>query len=76
MDATVPANDNPFRWTAVIRYRCDAGTNIVTYDFEEMADLDELVEQGPHWDTIIDITVTIARPSESAALTVEEAERL
>lgn len=71
------ANDNATRWTAVVRYRCEGATYTeVTHRFEEMAELDALVEQGPHWDTIISIVVRQTRPSERATLTVEEAARM
>lgn len=64
------------RWTAEVVYRTTNGPVGFTHDFEELEDLHQLVEAGPHWDTIIEIKVTLARPSEKADLTIEEAMKL
>ena len=70
------ANQEP-RWKAVILYRMDGGNFVdVEHLFEEIEELDTLIERGPHWDTLIRCTVTINRPSERKNLTVEEAQLL
>jgi hypothetical protein len=64
------------RWLAVIVYRTDAGLNPVAHDLEEIADLHELVERGPHWDTIDEIVIQRINHSTAASLTVEGAAKL
>lgn len=72
------ANDNSQpRWKAVILYRMDGGNFVdVEHLFEEIEDLDVLIERGPHWDTLIRCTVTLNCPAESKTLTLEEAAQL
>jgi len=70
------SNDNTSRWKAVILYRTLNGVVDVEHFFEEIADLDTIIERGPHWDTLIKCTVTLNRPSEDRALTVEKAATL
>ena len=61
------------RWIAKISYRTDSGINIETHEFEELDELHNIVELGPHWDTIVGIAVNIQRHSDSDMLTVEKA---
>lgn len=71
------ANDNPSRWAATVRYRLndDAYTEAV-HGMEELTELADIIERGPHWDTIIGIEVRLTRPSERGDLTVDEALQL
>jgi hypothetical protein len=71
-------NDNlKPRWKAVILYRMANDKFVdVEHQFEEIHELDGLIERGPHWDTIVSCTVTLNRPAENARLTIEEAARL
>jgi len=69
------------RWHAAITYRVTAGwagsgSVMVEHDLAEIADLHQLVERGPHWDTIIKIVVTRVNHNTSKMLTIEEASRL
>jgi hypothetical protein len=41
-----------YRWHVVVHYRMDSGTVEVEHDLVEVSDLHDLVERGPHWDTI------------------------
>lgn len=59
------------RWTATVTYSTDTGPNPVVFDFMELYELHDLVEKGPHWDTIVDIS--IKKNSRDPFLTVEEA---
>lgn len=72
------ANDNlQPRWKAVILYRMEGDAFVdVEHLFEEIHELDDLIERGPHWDTIIRCTITLNRPAENKHLTLEEAEKL
>jgi hypothetical protein len=74
--AAAPAPVTNPRWAATIHYRADAGLIDVTHDLDEIEDLHELVERGPHWDTIERIVIVRAVSGEPLTLTVEEAERL
>lgn len=64
------------RWQATVHYRTDHGTADVVHDLEELADLHDLVERGPHWDTIEYISIIKINHSTSETLTVEQAEKL
>ena len=56
------------RWMAEIHYRigqvdgADA-VDLVTVSFEEVEDLDEIIERGPDWNTIDQIVITLNRPT-------------
>lgn len=51
------------RWMAEIYYhhRTELPTNVV--EFEELEELHDIVEHGPDWNKITQITVTLNRPS-------------
>ena len=61
------------RWKAVAVYRTDSGGVDVEWFFEEIAELHDLIERGPHWDSLVSCTVTLNRPAEDTSLTVERA---
>lgn len=63
------------RWTAIINYRTNSGTVDVTHDLEELSDLHDVVERGPHWDTIECIVITRGERAD-VTLTVEKADAL
>jgi hypothetical protein len=64
------------RWHARVEYRTDAGAVDVEHDFEEIADLHDLIELGPHWDTIERIEIHCVNHITSRALTVEQSLKL
>ena len=70
------STETSFRWKAVITYRTDGGPVEVEHDLMELSDLHDLVEHGPHWDTVIQVVVTRANHITSPTLTVEEADLL
>jgi hypothetical protein len=45
------------RWRAVIRYHTEASSVEVMHFLSEIADLDNIVELGPHWDTVLKIEI-------------------
>ncbi|MGY8683336.1 hypothetical protein Q2941_36990 [Bradyrhizobium sp. UFLA05-153] len=49
----------PDRWMAEISYSDGKQETIA---FEELEDLDEIVERGPDWNTIEKIVITLNRP--------------
>jgi hypothetical protein len=61
------------RWKAVVHYRADAGPVDITHDLDEIEDLHDLVEAGPHWDTILRIEITRVNHCDAADLSVENA---
>jgi hypothetical protein len=60
------------RWHAIVNYRTDNGTVAVDHHLEEIKDLHDLVEQGPHWDTIEKIEIVRIDHCTSDKLTVEQ----
>jgi hypothetical protein len=63
------------RWVATIFYRGQLGLIDVTHEIEELEDLQDIVEQGPHWDTIERIDILRIAPTFDK-LTLEEADKL
>lgn len=63
------------RWKAVIIYRSEHGNIDVEYFFDEIADLDDIIESGPHWDTLVRCVITRGEVLEKG-LTVEAAASL
>lgn len=66
---------NNIRWRATVYYRTEHGLTDVTHDLSEIEELHDVVERGPHWDTIAEIRVERAGTVEGE-ITVEEAEKL
>lgn len=63
------------RWKAVVVYNSEHGLVDVEYEIEELDEIAEIVECGPHWDTVERITITLARRY-IEGLTVEASEKL
>ncbi|MGY2995473.1 hypothetical protein [Mesorhizobium sp. URHB0026] len=63
------------RCNVVLTYRADAGPVDVHHDIEELRELEDIVERGPDWRTLVDAVVTLNRHREPS-LTVEQAEKL
>ncbi|MEI2386070.1 hypothetical protein [Breoghania sp. JC706] len=72
----VPHRRQSARWRATIDYRTKAGTTPAEHLIEEIADLDPIVERGPHWDTIERITIERINHVDGTDLTVERAAEL
>ena len=53
--------NRPDRWMAEIIYLDGRETKLLV--FEELEQLDEIVEHGPDWNTIDRIVITLNRPS-------------
>lgn len=64
------------RWKATVSYRTAVGSDLVTWWIEEIGDLEERIEHGPHWDTVERIVIVRVNHNESKTLTVEEASQL
>ena len=64
------------RWRATVHYRTDSGLVDVEHWLEEIGDIDELIERGPHWDTVARIEIERVNHCDSPTLTVEQAMRL
>lgn len=63
---------NQPRWSVVITYRHVLGPVPVPYDVEELSELQGIVERGPDWNCIENITVTLSRVT-IPGLTIENA---
>jgi hypothetical protein len=63
----------PPRWHVALVYRTRSGLLEIEHDIEELFELDDLVEHGPHWDTLTVARITLNRPT-YRGLTVEESE--
>ncbi len=63
------------RWRAIISYRSERSTLNEEYFLEEIEDLHDVVERGPHFDTVLKIEVFRVLHSEDELLTIEEAAR-
>lgn len=61
------------RWTAKVIYRSDSGIVDVIHDIDEISELDALVEHGPHFDAIEEISI---RRGDGDKLTIEQAEKM
>ena len=68
-------SDEP-RWMATIWYRTENGLVNVDHYIEEIEELHNIVERGPHWDTVNGIVIKRINHVDSRTLTVEAAERL
>jgi hypothetical protein len=50
--------DPTHRWHAVVGYKTDSGVVEVHHDIDELEEIQMLVERGPDWNTITEITIT------------------
>jgi len=62
------------RWWAIVSYRTRNGVVCVDHLFEELRELHDLIELGPDWETIEDITIKLnpRRRQQVADYTTEE----
>ena len=65
------------RWHAVVQYRTGAETpmNVEIY-LEEIGDIHDYIERGPHWDTVDIVEIRRINHIASPSLTVEQAKEL
>jgi hypothetical protein len=64
------------RWHAVVTYRTGAEPHVVEMPLEEIADLHERIELGPHWDTVELIEIRRVNHIDSPTLTLAQAKEL
>jgi hypothetical protein len=64
------------RWRATVYYRTAHGIVDVVHEVSEISDVHDLVERGPHWDTVAKIEIIRINHVTGANLTVEQAEKL
>lgn len=64
------------RWAVLIYYRTKDGESLILHELEELSDLHEIVEAGPHFDTIARINVFRINHIDSPNLAVEATEQL
>ena len=56
-----------------MHYRTENGAPEVVHDLEELGELHDLIERGPHWDTIARIEVLRVNHCTATDLTVKQA---
>ena len=66
-------SDDTKRWAVNIYYFSESGTFTTNVQIEELAELHDIIEAGPNWNTIAKIEITLLRRSEE--ITYEEAVR-
>jgi hypothetical protein len=64
------------RWQVKIYYRTDLLTREEDRILDEVRDLHDIIERGPHWDTIEKIEIFRINHVTSKTLTVEQAEQM
>ena len=71
-------DDGPplIRWRAVEHYRTETGTVYAEHHLEELEELHDYIDLGPHWDTIEKIEVFRINHVSDEKLTVERALKL
>ena len=52
------------RWTMTIIYRTETGPLVVDFDIDEISEAHDIVERGPDWNSIIDISIQLSDVSE------------
>jgi hypothetical protein len=62
------------RWHAVVSYRTGGEPLAVEMFLREIEDLHDRIELGPHWDTVELIEIRRVNHTDSAELTLEQAE--
>ena len=64
------------RWNIAVYYRTQNGILDVHYDLKEIMAPHDLVERGPHWDTIETIEIVRVNHCTDPNLTVEQSLKL
>ena len=70
------ASSSEARWHAVVLYRRNEGPLDVHMLLKEIGDIQDRIEQGPHWDSVEFIGIRHVNHTDSAKLTLEQAEEL
>ncbi len=47
------------RWIVTLKYKTENGVVDIQHHIEELIDIDEIIERGPHFDTLISGTFAI-----------------
>ena len=53
-------SDGYKRWIMSITYRAENGPVVVDYDMDELSEVHDIVERGPNWNAIMDITIQLS----------------
>lgn len=76
MSNVVPlAQRRPVRWVATCFYRSAEGVIDVDHGFDEIEDLQQIIERGPDWRTLDRIEIRL-RQNSSPGLTIEQAKEM
>ena len=65
------------RWIVTPTYRSERGPVVVDHHIEELYDLPDLIEDGPNWNSLVEVTVVL-NPLRSThpGITMEAAAKL
>jgi hypothetical protein len=64
------------RWQVVLTYRSNSGPLDIHHDLEEIEELQEIIERGPDWRTLIDARITLNPSYRDHSPTIEMEPRL
>jgi hypothetical protein len=64
------------RWHAVVKYRTDAGLLDVDMYLNEIGDIQDRIESGPHWDIVEIVEIRRINHTDSSKLTLEQSKEL
>jgi len=56
--------ENEKRWVMTVIYRGEVGPVVVDHDMEEISEAAEIIEYGPDWNAILDISIQLSRVTE------------
>jgi hypothetical protein len=65
-----------FRWLVQVDYATDNGIATVDHHIEEIAELHQIIEQGPDWNAVQNIRIELNPARRSYKTTVEKARLL
>ena len=55
-------------WIMSVTYRTQNGPNVVEFDLDEIWEAHDIIELGPDWSSIIDISIQLAIPTEECGI--------
>ena len=64
------------RWHAVVKYRTDAGLLDVDMYLNEIGDIQDRIESGPHWDIVEIVEIKRFNHADRSKRTLEQSKEL
>ncbi len=63
MSAIVQSNNGPIRWNVRVVYNTEDGDDVMEHKVSEIDEIHDIVEAGPSFYAIRQITITLANPA-------------